>query len=93
MKHSQNHDHGRSHENGRHAEPQLVPVRFEFTHPTAIVVGIAGASNDWHPEAKATQPIWRGKLCSESAVPKFSNLSRMSAARQKPLTSPVAERT
>jgi hypothetical protein len=31
---------------------QLVPVRFEFTHPTAKTVCIAGTFNHWQPEAK-----------------------------------------
>ncbi len=69
MKHNQNHDHGRSHENGRHADPQLVPVRFEFTHPTATAVGIAGTFNDWHPEAKAMHPFGNGRWLKETALP------------------------
>ena len=35
------------------ADPQLVSVRFEFTHPTATTVCIAGCFNHWQPEAKA----------------------------------------
>jgi 1,4-alpha-glucan branching enzyme len=69
MKHNQNHDHGRSHENGHAADPQLVPVRFEFTHPTAATVGIAGTFNDWHPESKAMHPIGNGHWQKETALP------------------------
>jgi hypothetical protein len=37
-----------THDNVRSAGPQLVPVRFEFTHPTAITVSVEGTFNDWH---------------------------------------------
>jgi UMF1 family MFS transporter len=40
MKHNKNHD------NGRGAGPQLVPVRFEFTHPAATTVCVAGTFNN-----------------------------------------------
>jgi 1,4-alpha-glucan branching enzyme len=46
MKHNHNHD------NARSVVPQLVPVRFEFTHPTAKTVCVAGTFNQWQPEAK-----------------------------------------
>src|SRR6185436_13087797 len=41
MKHNKNHD------NAPNAGPQLVPVRFEFTHATAITVCVAGTFNHW----------------------------------------------
>jgi 1,4-alpha-glucan branching enzyme len=44
MKHNHHHDNAPG--------PQLVPVRFEFTHPTARTVCVAGTFNDWQPEAK-----------------------------------------
>jgi ElaB/YqjD/DUF883 family membrane-anchored ribosome-binding protein len=50
MKHNKNHD------NVRSAGPQLVPVRFEFTHPTATIVCVAGTFNQWQPEAKTLHP-------------------------------------
>jgi 1,4-alpha-glucan branching enzyme len=44
MKHNHNHDNA--------PITQLVPVRFEFTHPTAKTVCLAGTFNHWQPEAK-----------------------------------------
>ena len=63
MKHNHNHD------NARNAEPELVPVRFEFTHPTATTVGVAGTFNDWHPEAKPMHPFGNGHWLKETALP------------------------
>jgi 1,4-alpha-glucan branching enzyme len=63
MKHNKNHD------NGRAAGPQLVPVRFEFTHPTAVTVSIAGTFNDWQPEAKPMHPIGNGRWLKETVLP------------------------
>jgi len=66
MKH--NHDHGRSHENGHSAGPATVPVRFEFTHPTATTVGVEGTFNDWHPEAKAMHSLGNGHWLKETVL-------------------------
>ena len=63
MKHNHNHD------NSQSAGPQLVPVRFEFTHPTANTVCVAGTFNDWHPEAKAMHPMGNGHWLKETALP------------------------
>src|ERR1035441_6840608 len=49
--------------------PQLVPVRFEFTHPTANTVCVAGTFNDWHPEAKAMHPLGNGHWLKDTALP------------------------
>ena len=46
MKHNHHHD------NACATSPQLVSVHFEFTHPTAKTVCIAGTFNQWQPEAK-----------------------------------------
>ena len=46
MKHNQNHD------NSPNAGLQLTPVRFEFTHPSAKTVCLAGTFNHWQPDAK-----------------------------------------
>ncbi|HTI99573.1 MAG TPA: glycogen-binding domain-containing protein, partial [Dongiaceae bacterium] len=54
MKHNHNHD------NAPDRGPQLVPVRFEFTHPTARTVCLAGTFNHWQPEAKALHPASGG---------------------------------
>ena len=62
MKHNHNHD------NGHSAGPQLVPVRFEFTHPTAKNVCIAGTFNHWQPEAKTLHSSGAGNWWKETAL-------------------------
>jgi 1,4-alpha-glucan branching enzyme len=62
MKHNHNHD------NVRSTGPQLVPVRFEFTHPTATTVCIAGTFNQWQPEAKTLHPAGGGHWWKETAL-------------------------
>lgn len=44
--------HNKNHGNAPIAGPKLVPVRFEFNHPTATSVCVAGSFNHWKPEAK-----------------------------------------
>ncbi len=66
MKH--NHDHGRSHDDGHSASSQLVPVRFEFTHPTATTVCVAGTFNHWQPEAKTLHSSGTGRWWKETAL-------------------------
>jgi 1,4-alpha-glucan branching enzyme len=62
MKHNHNHD------NGRSIDPQLVPVRFEFTHPTAKTVCIAGTFNHWQAEAKTLHSSGVGHWWKETAL-------------------------
>ena len=62
MKHSKHHDHARS------AGPQLEPVRFEFTHPTARTVCVAGTFNDWQAEAKPMHPLGGGRWLKETVL-------------------------
>lgn len=62
MKHNHNHD------NAPGAEAQLVPVRFEFTHPTASTVCVAGTFNHWRPEAKTLRPVEGGHWWKETAL-------------------------
>lgn len=50
MKHNNNPDHVRS------VGQKLVHVRFEFTHPTATTVSLAGTFNQWQPEPKTRLP-------------------------------------
>ena len=45
MKHNHNHDNAA-------APSPMVTIRFEFSHPTAKTVCVAGTFNDWQPEAK-----------------------------------------
>jgi len=49
--------------------PQPVPVCFEFTHPTATTVCVAGTFNHWQPEAKALHPIGGGHWRKETVLP------------------------
>ncbi len=63
MKHNKNHD------NAPNTEPKLVPVHFEFTHPTALKVSVAGCFNHWQPEAKALHPNGDGRWVKETALP------------------------
>ena len=62
MKHNHNHD------NACSAGLQLQPVRFEFIHPTATTVAIAGTFNDWHPSTKSMHPIGSGHWLKETAL-------------------------
>ena len=63
MKHNKNHD------NAPNAGPQLVPVHFEFTHPTAVHVSVAGCFNHWKPEAKTLHPAGGGRWVKETVLP------------------------
>lgn len=62
MKHNHNHD------NGPGPELQLMPVRFEFAHPTATTVCIAGTFNHWQPEAKTLHASGAGNWWKETAL-------------------------
>lgn len=61
--------HSKHHNNTRSAGPQLDPVRFEFTHPTATTVCVAGTFNDWQPEAKLMHPLGDGRWLKETVLP------------------------
>jgi len=63
MKHSKHHDHARN------PGPRLEPVRFEFTHPTATTVCIAGTFNHWQPDAKPMHPVGDGRWLKETVLP------------------------
>jgi 1,4-alpha-glucan branching enzyme len=63
MKHNKNHD------NLPSEAHQLVPVCFEFTHPTATTVCVAGTFNHWQPEAKTLHPAGGGRWFKETALP------------------------
>ena len=49
-------------------EPHVVTVRFEFTHPTATTVCVAGSFNHWRPEAKALHSDGGGRWWKETAL-------------------------
>jgi 1,4-alpha-glucan branching enzyme len=61
--------HNKKHDNARSAGPQLLPVRFEFTDPTATAVCVAGTFNDWQPEAKTLHPAGSGRWLKETVLP------------------------
>jgi 1,4-alpha-glucan branching enzyme len=60
MKHNKNHD------NAPDAKPKTIPVHFEFNHPTAVAVFIAGTFNDWHPTAKPMHSCGTGNWSKET---------------------------
>ena len=62
MKHNKNHD------NARSTSPQLQPVHFEFSHPTATTVSVAGTFNNWHPTTKSMHPSENGHWLKETAL-------------------------
>ena len=62
MKHNHNHD------NAPKPGPPLVPVRFEFTHPTAKTVCLAGSFNHWQPEAKTLHSSGVGHWWKETSL-------------------------
>lgn len=62
MKHSKHHD------NGRNTGPRLEAVRFEFNHPTATTVSLAGTFNDWTIGAKPMHSKSPGCWEKESAL-------------------------
>lgn len=61
--------HNKKHDNDKSAEPQLETVRFEFTHPTAATVCVAGTFNDWRPDAKPMHPLGDGRWLKETVLP------------------------
>ena len=63
MKHNHNHD------NAPNASVDVRTVRFEFTHPTASSVCVAGTFNDWHADAKPLHPMGGGRWLKETVLP------------------------
>jgi len=53
---------------GGRPRPRLVPVRFEFTHPTATTVCLAGTFNEWQPESKTLHSSSTGRWWKETAL-------------------------
>ena len=45
--------------------PDLVPIRFQFIHPTAGRVAIAGSFNDWQPENNPLRTSGAGRWWNE----------------------------
>ena len=86
MKHNKNHD------NARSTGPQLMPVRFEFTHPTAISVCVAGSFNHWKPEAKTLHPAGNGRWLKETVLPRATNscVNEAKSTREASAAEPMA---
>jgi 1,4-alpha-glucan branching enzyme len=63
MKHNKNHD------NASSTEAKTQPVRFEYNHPTATTVCIAGTFNDWHVDGKPMHPLGGGHWLKETVLP------------------------
>ena len=61
--------HNKEHNNAKSTGPQVEWVRFEFTHPTATTVCVAGTFNDWHAEAKPMHPVGDGRWLKETVLP------------------------
>ncbi len=57
------------HHDPESATPQLVRVRFEFTHPTATTVCVAGSFNQWQPQAEVLHSSGVGNWWKEAALP------------------------
>ena len=60
MKHNHNHDNAQS--------PQLMPVRFDYTNPTAKSVCVAGCFNNWQPETKTLHSSGAGNWWKETSL-------------------------
>jgi 1,4-alpha-glucan branching enzyme len=60
--------HNKEHDNAKPAGPELVPVRFEFTHPTARTVCIAGTFDNWRPDAKPMHSLGGGRWMKETVL-------------------------
>ena len=63
MKHSNHHE-----QHAGSTGPQLKQVRFEFTHPTASTVFLAGTFNDWHAETKPMHPMGGGHWLKQTTL-------------------------
>src|SRR5687767_1676685 len=47
---------------------EFVPVTFEFTHPTAKSVFVAGSFNDWNPKSIALKRKYGGRWMNVSSL-------------------------
>jgi 1,4-alpha-glucan branching enzyme len=63
MKHSKQHNHARGTQDGSQS------VRFEFSHPTATTVCLAGTFNDWSPVTKPLHPLGGGRWIKDTVLP------------------------
>lgn len=49
-------------------DPQTVPVRFQFEHPSAATVCLAGTFNDWNPVAKPMHHAGKGHWMKDTML-------------------------
>ncbi len=49
--------------------PQSLPVRFEFTDPSAASVYIAGTFNNWQPDTKPMHAVGNHRWVRETVLP------------------------
>lgn len=60
--------HSKHHPNPQNTGPHLEQVRFEFVHPTARAVFVAGTFNDWQADAKPLHPVGDGRWLKETVL-------------------------
>ena len=60
--------HNKIHIDAKSDGSELERFYFQFTHPTARAVCIAGAFNDWRPEAEPMYPLGQGYWLKETAL-------------------------
>ena len=60
--------HHRNPDKSKRTGTQRVTVRFEFTHPTASTVCVAGTFNDWQPEREILHSSGTGHWWKETAL-------------------------
>ena len=60
--------HNHQHNNAPSPGLSLQPVRFEFTHPTATSVCLAGTFNNWKPETKTLHSSGVGNWWKETML-------------------------
>lgn len=84
--------HNKNHDNAKNAGPELVPVRFEFIHPTARTVCLAGTFDNWRPDAKPMHPLGNGRWIKETVLPPGTYEYRLVVDGQW-MTDPLAQET
>jgi 1,4-alpha-glucan branching enzyme len=60
--------HNRNHDNAKSFGPPLQTVHFEFNHPAARTVCVAGTFNNWRPDAKPMHSLGGGHWVKETAL-------------------------
>jgi 1,4-alpha-glucan branching enzyme len=69
-----------------------VPVRFEFNHPTATSVCVAGTFNDWDAATKPMHPLGDGRWEKQTVMPAGTYEYRLVVDGQW-MTDPLAKET